>query len=310
MSKSSLKFRSPTLGLIPGLINKFDHDFSLEMFKRANFSRHFDFKVADAFNLGLFSIPIYLSLGTEFNTAALSMVLKDFNIFAQHRGHALYLNFGGPAEQLRDELLGLPSGCSGGMSGSNAIQCPEIKMFGHSGLMGEQIPISVGAAYASRQPTLAICGDASVEEDYIYPSLGFAATKKLPILFICEDNDLSILTKMDVRRNWNVTDIVSSIGIPSIDITDDPWLIAYHAREMVKNLPGFINIRSVRHMWHAGTGRDSDPEWNRYQLVFDELKKIGLGHKIKKIDEENIKKVENLWPQLQQKELKRSPKTI
>ena len=232
--------RSPTLGMIPNLIDQFDNEFSLEMFSRANYSRHFEYKVKEAADQDCFKIPIYLAVGTEFNSAALSMVLNGYNIFAQHRGHALYLNFGGPPEGLRDELLGLPSGCSGGMSGSNAIQCPEIKMFGHSGLMGEQIPIAVGAAYASDEPTLAICGDASVEEDYIYPSLGFAATKKLPVLFICEDNDLSILTKMDVRRSWNVADMARSMGIPSVDITDDPWLIAHHAQEMAQNLPGFI----------------------------------------------------------------------
>ena len=101
--------------------------------------------------------------------------------FNQHRSHAIYLAFGASPEKLRDELLGLPTGCSGGMSGSNAIQAPEINMFGHSGLMGEQLPIAVGAALGSSRGTLAVCGDAAVEEDYIYPSLGFAATKKLKL---------------------------------------------------------------------------------------------------------------------------------
>ena len=261
-------------------------------------SRH----VKEAADQDCFKIPIYLSIGTELNSAALSMVLKGYNIFAQHRGHALYLNFGGPPEGLRDELLGLPTGCSGGMSGSNAIQSPEINMFGHSGLMGEQIPIAVGAALASKQPTLAICGDASVEEDYIYPSLGYAATKKLPILFVCEDNDLSILTKVEVRRNWNPSDVAKSLGIPSVDITDDPWLIAYHAKQMSKNLPGFINIRTVRHLWHAGTGSDESPEWNRYQLIIEKLEELGLSKQTKYIDKENFQKVDQLWKEQLQKQ--------
>jgi Pyruvate/2-oxoglutarate dehydrogenase complex, dehydrogenase (E1) component, eukaryotic type, alpha subunit len=272
------------------------------MFRRANFSHHFELMLKKVFDNGNLKLPIYLALGTEFNSAALSMVLKGYNIFAQHRGHALYLNFGGPPEELRDELLGLPSGCSGGMSGSNAIQCPEIKMFGHSGLMGEQIPIAVGAAYASNEPTLAICGDASVEEDYVYPSLGFIATKKLPVLVICEDNDLSILTKMDVRRSWNVVDIASSVGIPAVDISDDPWLIAHHAHEMAQNLPGFINIRSVRHLWHAGTGTDGKPEWNRYQLVLNELEKLGLSKQANQIDKENYLKADLIWEEQLQKQ--------
>ena len=113
--------RSPTLGMIPNVMDQFDHEFTLEMFRRANYSRHFEYKVKEAADQDCFKIPIYLAVGTEFNSAALSMVLNGYNIFAQHRGHALYLNFGGPPEGLRDELLGLPSGCSGGMSGSNAI---------------------------------------------------------------------------------------------------------------------------------------------------------------------------------------------
>lgn len=287
--------RSPTLGLIPEIEKTFDRDFSLELFRRANFSRHFEFKVKDAADKGLFKIPIYLSVGTEYNAAALSLALSGANLFAQHRGHSLYLSFGGKPEGLRDELLGLQSGCSGGMSGSNAIHAPEAKMFGHSGLMGEQVPIACGAAYASRQTCLTICGDASVEEDYIYPSLGWAVSEKLPVLFVCEDNDLSILTKITERRKWSPVDVAKGLGMNAVDITDDPWLIAHHAKEMAKDLPGFINIRSVRHLWHAGTGCDGPPEWDRYQITQDKLIELGLGKEIANIEEENKIKANDLW---------------
>ncbi len=287
--------RSVDLGLIPGLPERFGRDFSLELFRRASFIRQFEFKVKEAFDRKVFQIPIYLAIGQEFNNAALSMVLTGFHIFAQHRCHGIYLSFGAPPEKLRDELLGLPSGCSGGMSGSNAIQAPEINMFGHSGLMGEQVPIAVGAALASGHNILTVCGDASVEEDYIYPSLGFAATKKLPILFVCEDNGLSILTPVDVRRSWSVVDMARSLGINAVDITDDPWLIAYHAKEMSKSLPGFINIQTVRHLWHAGTGSDGTPEWDRYALVKTELIKMGLSRKIEQIEVETMNQASNIW---------------
>ena len=187
------------------------------------------------------------------------------------------------------------------MSGSNAIQGREINMFGHSGLMGEQVPIAVGSALGSDKPAVTIMGDASAEEDYIYPSLGFAATRKLPVLFICEDNNLSILTPVAVRRNWSVAKVAESVGIPSVDITDDPWLIAHHAQEMSKNLPGFINIRTVRQYWHAGTGMDGEPEWNRYQLVKEEMARIGCSSEVEQIEKETLKKAENLWEEALQK---------
>lgn len=287
--------RSEHLGTIPNLEREFPREFSLELFKRANFSHLFERKVAKAWDKKLFSIPIYLSLGTEYNAAALSLCCKDWRIFGQHRAHSIYLSFGGKPEALRDELLGLPTGCSGGMSGSNAIQGKEIKMYGHSGLMGEQVPIACGAAYASRKPVLTICGDASVEEDYIYPSLGWAATEKLPIVFICEDNDLSILTKVDVRRSWSPAEVAKSMGIHAVDITDDPWLIAHHVQSMSKNLPGFINIRSVRVLWHSGTGIDGTPEWDRYKITNEKLKALGLETEMARIEAENTEKVNQIW---------------
>ena len=287
--------RSPDYGLIPGLPEHFGCDFALELFRKGSFSHEFENAVQKIHEAGHFRIPIYLSIGTEFNGAVFSMLLQGCNIFAQHRCHSLYLSLGGNPESLRDELLGLPSGCARGMAGSNAIQSDEANMYGHSGLMGEQIPIAVGAALASNKLTLAICGDASVEEDYIYPALGFAATKKLPILFICEDNDLSILTKTKVRRNWEVVDLANSLGIPAVDITDDPWLIAHHIKSMLTNLPGFINIRTVRHLWHAGSGTDGAPEWDRYQLIKDELSSLGLNDKIRQIEQSNFDLVQTLW---------------
>ena len=294
--QTSERRRSPDLGMIPDLPRQFGKEFALELFRRGNFSHHFELKVREAGEKKILSLPFYLSLGSEFTAAAFSMVCKDFMIFAQHRCHSTYLSFGGKPEGLRDELLGLPSGCAGGMAGSNAIHAPEVKMFGHSGLMGEQVPIAVGAAAGSGKPVLTICGDASVEEDYIYPSLGWAATKKLPVLFVCEDNNLSILTPVSVRRKWSPADVAQSLGIPAVEITDDPWLIAHHAQNMVKNqLPGFINIQTVRVLWHAGPGNDGPPEWDRYKLVVEQLQELGLGSELRRIDTDNQRKANDLW---------------
>jgi acetoin:2,6-dichlorophenolindophenol oxidoreductase subunit alpha len=297
--------RSPELGAIPTLAEQFSQDISLELFRRGSFTRQFEYQVKTAFDQKLIQIPIYLCVGQEFNAAAYSMMLKGFQIFAQHRAHGIYLSFGASPEKLRDELLGLPTGCSGGMSGSNAIQGSEINMFGHSGLMGEQVPISVGAALASGRPTLTVCGDASVEEDYIYPSLGYAVSKKLPVLFICEDNGLSILTKVEVRRNWSAVEMARSLGMPAVEITDDPWLVAHHIQEMKDNLPGFINIQTVRNLWHSGTGTDGPPEWDRYKLIKSEMARLGLQAEVEKIEKETALQAKQIWEKQLQKQSER-----
>ena len=267
--------RRATLGALAGVSAQWSAEFSIELCRRALFIRAFERQVAEAKDRQDFVIPVYLGVGTEFIAAALSMVLPGVQLFAQHRAHGYYLAFGGRPEALRDELRGLLTGCAGGMSGSNAIHAPEIAMFGHSGLMGEQVPIAVGAALASGRPTLTVCGDASVEEDYIYPSLGWAATRRLPVLFVCEDNNLSILTPVETRRTWSPVDVARGVGLEAIDIADDPWLIAHHVQALATRLPAFVNIRAVRVLWHAGTGQDGPPDWDRYALVKDEMARLG-----------------------------------
>ena len=76
-------------------------------------------------------------------------------------------------------------------------------MFGHDGHMGTQMPIGLGACFASKKPTIIFLGDASVEEDYVMSSIAWASFKKLPILIIVEDNNLSILTQKKLEDIGN-----------------------------------------------------------------------------------------------------------
>lgn len=291
------------LGQIPNLAKSFSREQSLEIFNRMCRTRYFELKTIEAHDNGLLNCPVYLSVGQEAISAAVSTVIPDCLIFAQHRAHSVYLAFGGDASQLRDELLSLETGCSGGRGGSPSIQAPEIDMIGHHGLIGENIPLAVGAAVGKPDKTsLAFFGDAAAEEDYALSSMGFAITHKLSVLFICEDNDLSILTPTEVRRSWNIADCTSAMGIPSIDITDDPWLIAHHVKKLMKNLPAYINCRTRRHRWHVGIGINGSPEWDRLELTRKELKKIGLGKEAEKIENKAKQEMEELWEEPLQKQ--------
>ena len=73
-----------------------------------------------------------------------------------------------------------------------------------------------------------------------------------------------------------MVDVAASFGMQVAEITDDPWLIMHWVQELKGNLPAFINIHTVRHLWHAGTGQDSAPEWNRFLLVKEELERLSI----------------------------------
>lgn len=285
-----------TLGKIPNLAESFSAEESLEMFRRMCLIRYFEMRVMKAYKEGLIKVPIYLSIGQESISAAVATVISGYYIFAQHRAHSVYLAFGGNPVKLFDELLGRPSGCSAGMGGSPSIQDLDIKMIGHHGLIGENVPLAVGAALgAPGDGVVCFFGDAAAEEDYVFASMGFAVTHKLKVLFICEDNNLSILTPKSDRRSWEMTDAARSIGMPSVDITDDPWLVAHYTKQFATNLPAFINCRTCRHFWHAGTGIDNPPEWDRFALVKEQLDALGVSRRAEKVEGETKQYMENLW---------------
>lgn len=293
--------RSPELGVIPGLSKRFPVEKTLEMFQKTCINHFFELEVARVYDTGVIKMPIYLSVGSEHVPAAISSVSNNFLIFAQHRCHSYYLSFGGDKRKLIDELLHRKTGCAGGMGGSASIHDPQIGMYGHSGLMGDQIPIAVGAALGSGKMVLAEMGDASAEEDYIAGALGYAATKKLGVLFVCEDNDLSILTHVRTRRSWQMADLARAFGMPAVDITDDPWLIAHCVQEFLGKLPAFVNIRTCRHLWHAGTGTDGKPEWNRLELIKEELKELGLESEATRIENQAREEIQKIWQEQLQK---------
>lgn len=278
------------------LANSFSQETSLEVFRRMCLIRYFELNVKKAYDSKQIQIPVYLSVGQEAISAALSVVFSEKKpaLFGQHRGHDIYLAFGGDVTKLIDELLGRPTGCTGGMGGSASIHCPEINMVGHDGLMGTQVPDSVGSALSDKETTITFMGDASAEEGFVLGSLGFAATKKLPILFVVCDNNLSILTKKRVRRSWTMNEH-ANFGMPSIDITDDPWLIMYHAKRLSASLPALINIHTCRELWHAGTGKDGEPKWNRFEMVKQELNNIGLKTKAETTEKTTKKYLDEIW---------------
>lgn len=283
--------------LLSGIPNEVRKEDLLEIFKKICFNRAFELEVKKAYDYGLIKCPIYLSIGQEAISATLSCFFQPDLIFAQHRCHSTYLSYGGNRDKLIDELLGRDSGCNKGKGGSPGIQDLNIGMIGHHGLIGENVPIAVGAALGdSSKKVICFFGDGAAEEDYIYPSIGFAITHKLPILFVCEDNNLSILTEKSVRRSWELTDALKGIGIPVANIEDDPAQIAYYINKFKDNLPAFINCRTCRHKWHVGTGQDSEPRIDRLKIIKEKLISDGFEREIlENVENQTKQEAEEIW---------------
>jgi len=232
----------------------------ISIYKKMYRIRQFELKVRDAHQNGLISVPIYLSVGQESIASALSEFFpQGLPIFAQHRCHSYYMAFGGALPTLRDQLLSSEALWDQGAGGSASISDRSITMFGHSGFMGDQIPIAAGFAMMQKKVTLGVIGDASAEEDYVIATLGFIAKKKIPLLIVCEDNNLSILTQVHERRNWKFVDVAKSFGCEAYEITDHPRQIWARLSQWNQTSPLVLNIKTTRHLWHAGSGQDESP---------------------------------------------------
>jgi len=289
--------RGADYGKIPELIRFCPQEVSLELYQRICLVRSFEAGVIEAIQQGFITYPVYLSTGQEAIAAALSMVIDDYHIFAQHRSHDIFLTFGGDPARLRDELLGLPSGSSKGKAGSNCLQYhgSQVTMWGHHGLIGENVPQAVGAALGSGRKTMCLFGDGAAEEDYVFASMGFAVTHRLPVFFVCVDNNLSILTPIETRRTWSLTEVARALGMPAVDVTDDPWTVMHHATELTANLPAFMNCFTCRGRWHVGAGTDGPPDWDRREIVLEELRGLGLETKLEAIEHQTQDAMTQLW---------------
>ena len=274
-------------------------NFLKRIYKKMSYIRHFELQAYENRKNGKFETLIYLCLGQESIYATISEYFKKCYLFGQHRGHGIYLSHGGNPKNLIAELIGLETGTNKGMGGSPPIFDKKIGMYGHVGLIGDQVPVACGFALVNKsKKTICYFGDGAAEEDYVLASFGFASQKKLNIIFICDDNDYSVLTTKKVRRNWNLSEVATKFGITSDEVIDDPVLIINKLNKLnKKNKPALLNIKTCREYWHEGAGKDKKRkhEWNRFEIIKKYLIKTGHQIFVENIDFNNKNYMEKIW---------------
>ena len=90
----------------------------------------------------------------------------------------------------------------------------------------------------------------------------------------------------------------------SFDISDDPRLIIRTAEKLKRNMPGLVNIRCCRDVWHAGAGTDCPPVWNQHEIFREILAGRGLDSDAELISVETKTHLEALWQERAQESLK------
>lgn len=284
--------------IIPNAIKDFEKETILSVYKDMYRLRKFEELLIESINKnGKKDIRrVHLSSGQESAEIALAHVFPKANYFITHRCIELFIALRIPLEPIRDEIFCLDTGCARGKAGSLfSYVKDDIKIYSHTGFIGEQIPIAAGYALASGEQTICITGDGGAEEDYALQAYGFAATHKLPILFVCIDNDLSVLSETKERRSWKLTELANSLGMYTFDVTDDPFTLMKIYKEFSNKMPAFINVRVNREYCHSGIERNKQTKWDRFAIVKKQIMDLGYKAEILKVEEEANNEMNKLW---------------
>jgi pyruvate dehydrogenase E1 component alpha subunit len=153
----------------------------------------------------------HLYIGQEALAAgAMTAIRDDDNMITAYRDHGLAIAKGISSRECMAELYGKATGCTKGKGGSMHFFSKEKKFFGGHGIVGGQIGLGAGIAFADQyngndNVTLCYFGDGAARQGILHETFNMAMLWKLPVIFICENNQYAMGTS--IERTSNVLDI-------------------------------------------------------------------------------------------------------
>lgn len=174
-----------------------------EMLETMVIIRAFEEKVEALFlKEGILMGPSHLYIGMEAIAAGVrAFIRKGDLIISHHRGHGHAIMIGTELERLFAELLGFKEGNMKGVGGSMHLPIdPERGGLYASAIVGSQIPIAVGVAYAQKlrktgNITIVFFGDGAVNTGAFAEGVVMSAFLKVPLVLLCENNVYAEFTK-------------------------------------------------------------------------------------------------------------------
>jgi pyruvate dehydrogenase E1 component alpha subunit len=181
------------------------------MYRRMQLIRRFEERSAQQYGMQKIGGFCHLYIGQEAVAVGPAMALEpDDYMISAYREHGQILARGTPPGPVMAELFGKATGVSKGKGGSMHLFDVERGFYGGWGIVGAQIPLALGTAFASRyredgRVTVCYFGEAAVNQGAFHEALNMAVLWKVPAIFICENNRYGMGTPIDVSSA--VTDV-------------------------------------------------------------------------------------------------------
>lgn len=171
-----------------------------ECYRNMLLLRRFEEKASQLYVTRLISGFCHLYIGQEAVGVGVQQVRKpQDSVITSYRDHGIMLASKADPKVVMAELLGRNTGCSKGKGGSMHIFDTKNGFYGGHGIVGAQVPIGTGIAFAHKyRNEQNICftylGDGAVNQGQVYESFNMAALWKLPVIYIIENNQYAMGT--------------------------------------------------------------------------------------------------------------------
>jgi len=289
----------------------------LQYYREMLLMRRFEEKAGQLYGMGLIAGFCHLYIGQEAVVTGIQAALEEGDqVITGYRDHAHMLATGMDPNGVMAELTGREGGYSRGKGGSMHMFSREKKFFGGHGIVGAQVSLGTGLAFANRykeDKTVSITyfGDGAANQGQVYESFNMAKLWDLPVVYVIENNQYAMGTA--VKRASSETHLHkrgASFGIPGEEVDGmDVEAVKAAAAKAVKHArdgkgPYILEMKTYRYRGHSM----SDPAKYRTREEVDDIRShhdpidlvkkrlIDAGHatedELKELDKE-VKKVVN-----------------
>ena len=179
-----------------------NHDL-LKFYRDMLLIRRFEEKAGQLYGMGLIGGFCHLYIGQEAVVVGLEAAARDGDKrITSYRDHGHMLACGMDPNGVMAELTGRSGGYSKGKGGSMHMFSKEKNFYGGHGIVGAQVPLGAGLAFADRYRenncvTFTYFGDGAANQGQVYETFNMAALWKLPLIFVIENNQYAMGTAQE-----------------------------------------------------------------------------------------------------------------
>jgi len=172
----------------------FTSEQELQAYRDMLLIRRFEEKAGQLYGMGFIGGFCHLYIGQEAVVVGLQMAQKEGDqVITSYRDHGHMLACGMDPKGVMAELTGRRGGYSKGKGGSMHMFSREKQFFGGHGIVGAQVPLGAGLAFANKyrgndHVSVTYFGDGAANQGQVYEAFNMASIWKLPVIFVIENN--------------------------------------------------------------------------------------------------------------------------